>query len=150
MNKSDHQDEAGNPAFEGYDMTRDPKRDVLELLKEAMDRSRPGTANSDVNVFAIEYPIPYFILDGLKKEIERLRSLAGAVTDGPSFAEIRDSLAKEKNDAAFSTPPGTIRRKPTIAELEAILKEPDTPVRVNPDGSVTAEPTPEQRARQGQ
>ncbi len=50
------------------------KRDVLEQLDEVMQNNmRPGTANSDINVFAIEYPVPYGLLHLIKKEIIELR-----------------------------------------------------------------------------
>ena len=51
------------------------KRDVLEELNEAMlNQMRPGTANSDINVFDLDYPIKYGLLVRLRNEIVRLRS----------------------------------------------------------------------------
>ena len=49
-------------------------RDVLEKLDDAIHNTKlPGSADSDINVFAIEYPIRYGILDELRREIVRLR-----------------------------------------------------------------------------
>lgn len=48
--------------------------DVLEDLNELLTKQmRPGTADSDVNVFAIEYPVPYGLLIRLHDEIVKLR-----------------------------------------------------------------------------
>jgi hypothetical protein len=59
------------------------RSDVLEDLKDVMHNNmrsnmRPGTADSDVNVYAIEYPVTYGLLVRLKKEIERLRAANAA------------------------------------------------------------------------
>ncbi len=56
--------------------TRISHGDVLEQLQSIMDR-QPGTADSDVNVLAIEYGVPYLLLIRLKEEIVRLRKEAG-------------------------------------------------------------------------
>lgn len=52
---------------------RDQRIDVLDQLKTVLDNS-PGTGNSDVNVFAIEHKVPYFILAKMYDEILRLRN----------------------------------------------------------------------------
>lgn len=67
------------------------KKDVLVSLQGVMDR-RPGSADSDVNMFMIEYAVPYWLLDNMRKEIERLRSLAGAVSAGPTASELYHGL----------------------------------------------------------
>lgn len=55
------------------------RKDVLEDLEDVMNNNmRPGTGDSDVNVFAIEYPVPYGLLVRVKKEIERLRAVNAA------------------------------------------------------------------------
>jgi hypothetical protein len=49
-------------------------KDVIEELDEILDwKYRPGTADSDINVFSIEYPVPYYLLLRLREEIVRLR-----------------------------------------------------------------------------
>lgn len=55
------------------------RKDVLEDLKDVMHNNmRPGTSDSDVNVYAIEYPVTYGLLRRLQLEIERLRAGANA------------------------------------------------------------------------
>ncbi len=50
------------------------REDVLLVLDRIMESNmRPGTADSDVNVFAIEYPVPYGFLWRLRNEIIELR-----------------------------------------------------------------------------
>jgi hypothetical protein len=51
------------------------QRDVLVDLDEMMHAKRPGTANSDINVFALECSVTYELLERLRREIERLRAL---------------------------------------------------------------------------
>lgn len=66
--------------------------DVLTQLEEAQasfEHTRPGTADSDVNVFALPVSVPYGVVMRAIKEIERLRSVAGAVSTGESFKDIR-------------------------------------------------------------
>jgi hypothetical protein len=48
-------------------------RDVVEEIQEAMACKRPGTANSDINVFALPVEVTYGLLDRAIREIERLR-----------------------------------------------------------------------------
>jgi hypothetical protein len=65
-------------------------------------------------------------------------------SDGTALAEIRDLrrylLLIESEMASRGVVTGYERERPTVAELEAILREPDAPVQVQPDGSVRAEP----------
>ena len=67
------------------------------------------------------------------------RSLAEAKETGAfdtrCFVQNADLIIAALREYAEHHPFGDHR--PTIAELEAILREPDTPVRVNPDGSVS-------------
>ena len=50
------------------------QKDVIEELDHILDyKFRPGTADSDINVFSIEYPVPYYLLLRLREEIVRLR-----------------------------------------------------------------------------
>ena len=53
------------------DLINRPK-DIVEVLKEALNR-RPGTADSDVNVFAIPVTIQWGDVVRAYEEIERLR-----------------------------------------------------------------------------
>ena len=68
-------------------------------------------------------------------KIEQLLRVAeGAVKFGAPLRPIHDAAMKELH--AHANPPAQ-RPKPTIAELEEILKEPDADVTINPDGTVT-------------
>jgi hypothetical protein len=68
--------------------------DILELLEQAMAMPIRGTANSDVNVFANPMELPRAVVERAIKEIKWLRTLAGAVTPGDTFVELRNQ-AKE-------------------------------------------------------
>jgi len=69
------------------DKTRQP--DILDCLREAVNTPRPGTADSDINVFALPVTLTYGVVERAIREIERLRRLAGAVSDGESFGALR-------------------------------------------------------------
>jgi hypothetical protein len=51
--------------------------DILEELENVMNNNmRPGTGNSDINVFSIEYPVRYGLLVQIRNEIVQLRKAA--------------------------------------------------------------------------
>ena len=63
--------------------------DIVQDLKDSI--SVP--AGADVN-----YSVPRWKIENAIKEIERLRSIAGAVTPGQSVADIKDHLRTLKKD----------------------------------------------------
>lgn len=69
-------------AQNGNSMHREPRRirieqrDILLEIDEAMHAKRPGTANSDVNVFALPVEVTYGLLNRIVDEIKRLRENA--------------------------------------------------------------------------
>lgn len=48
--------------------------DILEELDNVIG-NRPGTANSDINVLAMNVSVPYYLLVRVRSEITRLRLL---------------------------------------------------------------------------
>ena len=52
------------------------RKDIVETLREILSL-RPGTANSDVNVFDIPCEVPLGVLYRCLDEIERLRKPVG-------------------------------------------------------------------------
>ncbi len=64
-------------------------RDLLEELRACKSILKPGSADSDVNVVDPPYEVPYALMRRAIAEIERLRSVAGAVSDGESMAEFK-------------------------------------------------------------
>lgn len=74
-------------------MTKPRSRDILETLQEAITQEplRADTADSNVNVFAIKVPMPIGVIEDAIAEIKRLRTMAGAVSAGESFADIRQT-----------------------------------------------------------
>lgn len=50
------------------------KIDILDELDKVIG-NRSGTANSDINVLAINVPTPYYVLVNARSEIVRLREL---------------------------------------------------------------------------
>lgn len=80
-------------AAEAIKRTNSMKPDVLDQLKAAM---RYGTADSDIN--ALVRPVPIDVLEAAIREIEFLRSRAGAVTQGESFDDIRRRQGKQEQE----------------------------------------------------
>jgi len=73
--------------------------DILIELHAVRERpARPGTADGDVNVFNLDYLIAELVLEKAIEEIERFRMLAGAVSDGPSFAELTKDLPRRSTE----------------------------------------------------
>lgn len=74
---------------------------ALEGLKKALDR-RPGTANSDVNALAIEYPVPAWILFDLLSFVENVRlkrgDLAVMLSAWKFWGELTSDLQSELLD----------------------------------------------------
>lgn len=54
---------------------RTAPRDVLDELQEEVLSLRPGTADSNVNVFEITYPVRYGLILQMRDEIKRLRQM---------------------------------------------------------------------------
>ena len=66
------------------------QQDIIESLKQAVAvLPRPGTAYSDINVVGQPVTLPLAVVERAIAEIERLRRLAGAVSDGESFLDMR-------------------------------------------------------------
>ena len=64
-------------------------QDILTALREVLKQEqRAGTADSDVNVFALPVSVPRVAIEAAITEIENLRSLVGKAQAGPSFADI--------------------------------------------------------------
>lgn len=95
----------------------DTGRDIVDELRGMLDLRGLPTGNSDINVMV--RTVSRDLLERAIAEIQYLRGMAGAVTKGESFRDIKQGA------------------RLTIAELEAILKEDDRAVTVNPDGTVT-------------
>jgi hypothetical protein len=60
------------------------RRDILEELDEDMHCKRPGTANSDINVFALPVEVTYGVLIRAVDEIKRLRASLPLTQDAES------------------------------------------------------------------
>jgi hypothetical protein len=92
-------------------------KDLLEELDQVM-QLRPGTSDSDVNVYAIEYPVTYGLLTRIRKEIEDLRTTIKWVNAGLptySYNPATDSFEPDqKKSDACHLPPYT----PTVTPLE--------------------------------
>ena len=74
------------------DIMRVKHKDIVDELKEyvaAAKLLRPGTADSNINVFALPVEVHTGVLERAIAEIEHLRSKVGAVTLGQGFDEIR-------------------------------------------------------------
>jgi hypothetical protein len=80
--------------------------DILEELEKVMIL-RPGNGGCDVNVYAIEYPVTYGLLDRLKREIVNLRITAKWVNAGLpiySYDPATDSMRRDQGLAGtFNT-----------------------------------------------
>jgi hypothetical protein len=63
------------PMREYHKVPKVRSRDVVEVMKEALARPdlRAGTADSDVNVFAVEIAVPRCVIEQAIEEIEWLR-----------------------------------------------------------------------------
>ena len=64
--------------------------DVLDGHNEPRDPGNPATI-----------AVPIGMLYSAVCEIERLRSLAGAVSDGPSFRETTQGVSRRSNEPGF-------------------------------------------------
>ena len=83
------------------------QQDIIESLKQAVAvLPRLGTAHSDINVVGQPVTLPLAVVQRAIAEIERLRRLAGAVSDGESFLDMRK---------ASRTPPQAVE-KPSDTE----------------------------------
>jgi hypothetical protein len=72
--------------------------DILQDLRDILTNTRAGTADSDVNALTIPYPVLRIDIERAIAEIERLRSLVGAVSAGPSFAEMTKDTPRRSTE----------------------------------------------------
>ena len=66
--------------------------DILFVLQEVLKQEplhRPGTADGNVNPISPAMSVGRLVIEGAIAEIERLRRLAGAVSPGESFLDLR-------------------------------------------------------------
>lgn len=72
-----------------------PKKDSIEELRRIIAQY-PGSGDSNVNALTIEHPVPYWLIDQIIKEIESLRSVAGAARagGGSDIADIKQACGR--------------------------------------------------------